>query len=85
MYILFYLELELELLLESKLEFELPRVAKAELLVVVAEDATCCMWWCSLNSSIRSIIDRASSSFRSLRIRSTSSAPAKLEEIGLIA
>jgi hypothetical protein len=85
MYILFHLELELELLLESKLEFELPRVAKAELLVVVAEDATCYMRWCSLNSLMRLMIDRASSSFRSLRMRSTSSAPAKLEEIGLIA
>jgi hypothetical protein len=55
--------LELELL-ESILEFKLPRVANIELL---------------------SIIDRAGSSFRSLRIRSTSSAPAKLEEMGLIA
>ena len=44
MYILFYLELELELPLESKFEFELPyRVANIELLVVVAEDATCCI------------------------------------------
>ena len=47
MYILFHLELELELLLESKLEFKLefklPRVTKAELLAVVAEDATYCM------------------------------------------
>jgi hypothetical protein len=37
------LPLEFELLLESELEFELPRVAKAELLAVVAEDATYCM------------------------------------------
>ena len=37
------LGLELELLLESKLEFELScRVANAELLAVVVED-TCCM------------------------------------------
>jgi len=40
----FRLLLELELILESKLELELPyRVIKAELLVVVAEDA-CYMW-----------------------------------------
>ena len=38
MYILFYLELELELL-ESILEFKLPRVANVELLVVEVEDA----------------------------------------------
>ena len=76
------LELELP---SSKLVFELPRVAKVELLAVVAEDATCCIRWCSLNSSIRLIIDGASSSLRSLRIRSTSRAPAKLEETGLIA
>jgi len=39
----FRLLLELELTLESELELELPcRVAKAELLAVVAEDA-CCM------------------------------------------
>ena len=43
------------------------------------------MWQCSLNSLIRSIMDRASLFFRSFLIRSTSSAPAKLEEIGLIA
>jgi hypothetical protein len=49
MYFLFYLKLELELplefelLLESKLEFKLPRVIKVELLVVVVEDTTCCM------------------------------------------
>jgi hypothetical protein len=85
MHILFHLELELELLLESKLEFKLPRVVKAELLAVVVEDATYYMRWCSLNSLIRSIIDGASSSFYSLQIRSTSSAPIKLEEIGLIA
>jgi hypothetical protein len=41
MYILFHLELELELL-ESVLEFKLPRVANAELLAVEVEDA-CCM------------------------------------------
>ena len=41
MYILFYLELELELL-ESILEFELPRVVNVELLVVEVED-TCYM------------------------------------------
>ena len=40
---------------------------------------------CSLNSLIRSIIDRASLFFRSFLIRSTSSTPTKLEEIGLIA
>ena len=40
---------------------------------------------CSLNSSIRSIMDGASLFFRSFLIRSTSSAPVKLEEIGLIA
>ena len=39
----------------------------------------------SLNSLIRSIIDGASLFFRSFLIRSTSSALAKLEEIGLIA
>ena len=39
---------------------------------------------CSLNSLIRSIIDRASLFFRSFLIRSTSSTPIKLEEIGLI-
>ena len=46
MYILFHLELELELPLElaSKLVFELPyRVTNAELLAVVAENATCYM------------------------------------------
>ena len=43
------------------------------------------MWQCSLNSLIRSIIDRAPLFFRSFLIRSTSSTPAKLEEIGLIA
>ena len=76
---------ELELWLESKLELELLcRVANAELLAVVVGDA-CCMRWCSLNSSIRSIIDGASSSLRSLQIRSTSRAPTKLEEISLIA
>ena len=42
------------------------------------------MWWCSLNSLIRLIIDRASLFFYSFLIRSTSSAPIKLEEIGLI-
>ena len=36
--------LELELLLESKLEFKLPRVVKVELLAVVAENATYYMW-----------------------------------------
>jgi hypothetical protein len=91
MHFLFHLKLELELplefelLLESKLEFELPRVAKVELLAVVAEDTTCCIRWCSLNSSMRLIIDGTASSLRSLRIRSTSRAPAKLEEMGLIA
>ena len=40
---------------------------------------------CSLNSLIRSIIDRTSLFFRSFLIRSTSSTPIKLEEIGLIA
>jgi len=40
----FGLLLELELTLESKLGFKLPyRVANAELLAVVAEDAACCM------------------------------------------
>ena len=75
-----------KLLLEfaSKLVFELPcRVINAELLVVEVED-TYCMRQCSLNSLIRLIIDRASLLFRSFLIRSTSSAPAKLEEIGLI-
>ena len=51
MHFLGHLELELELelglelglSLESKLVFELPRVAKVELLVVVVEDATYCM------------------------------------------
>ena len=40
---------------------------------------------CSLNSLIRLMMDRASLFFRSFLIRSTSSAPVKLEEIGLIA
>ena len=40
---------------------------------------------CSLNSLIRSIIDRAFLFLRSLRIRSTSRAPTKLEEMGLMA
>ena len=40
---------------------------------------------CSLNSLTRLIIDGAALSFRSFRIRSTSRAPTKLEEIGLIA
>jgi hypothetical protein len=72
MHFLFYLKLELELplefklLLESELEFELPRVVKVELLAVVAEDATCCIRWCSLNSLIRLMIDGAASSLRSL-------------------
>jgi len=43
MHSLFHFKSELELLLESELELELPRVAKAELLVGVAEDAACCM------------------------------------------
>ena len=65
-YILFHLELELELLLESKLEFKLPRVAKVELLAVVVEDATYYIRWCSLNSLIRLIINSTASSLRSL-------------------
>ena len=86
-HILFHLELELELelLLESRLEFKLPRVIKAELLVVVEVNTTCCIRQCCLNSLMRSIIDRASLSLYSLQIRSTSRAPIKLEEIGLIA
>ena len=96
MHFLFHFEskLELELQLElqlgqqlefaSKLVFELPyRVTNAELLAVEVEDA-CYMRQCSLNSLIRSIIDGASLFFRSFLIRSTSSTPAKLEEIGLI-
>ena len=68
----------------SKLVFELPyRVANAELLAVEVEDA-CCIRQYSLNSLIRLIIDRASLFFYSFLIRSTSSTPAKLEEIGLI-
>jgi len=48
MHSLFYFKLEFKLLLElelleSVLEFELPRVTNAELLVVEVEDATCCM------------------------------------------
>ena len=91
MHLLFYFELELELELQLqfafKLVFELPyRVINAELLaVVVGDGATYCMRQCSLNSSIRLIIDRASLFLRSLRIRSTSRAPTKLDEIGLIA
>ena len=74
----------LQLEFASKLVFELPyRVANTELLVVEVEDAYY-MRQCSLNSLIRSIIDRASLFFYSFLIRSTSSAPAKLEEIGLI-
>ena len=69
----------------SKLVFELPyRVANVELLAVEVED-TYYMQQCSLNSLIRSIIDRASLFFHSFLIRSTSSTPIKLEEIGLIA
>ena len=59
-------------------------VANAGLLAVI-EDAICFMRWCSLNSSIRLIIDSAVLSFCSCWMRSTSSVPAKLEEIGLIA
>ena len=75
-----------KLLLEfaSKLVFELPyRVANTELLAVEVEDA-CYIQQCSLNSLIRSIIDRAALFFRFFLIRSTSSTPGKLEEIGLI-
>jgi len=43
MHSLFHFKSKLELLLESELELELPRVAKAELLAGVAEDAACCM------------------------------------------
>jgi len=43
MYSLFHFKSELELLLKSKLELELPRVIKAELLAGVAEDAAYCM------------------------------------------
>jgi hypothetical protein len=48
MHSLFHLKLEFKLLLElelleSVLEFELPRVANAELLAVEVEDATYCM------------------------------------------
>jgi len=43
MYSLFHFKSKLELLLESKLELELPRVIKAELLVGVAEDAAYCI------------------------------------------
>ena len=90
MHFLFYfkseLELELGLPLEfaSKLVFKLPyRVANAELLVVEVEDVYY-MWYCSLNSLIRLIIDRAALFFHSFLIRSTSNTPIKLEEIGLI-
>ena len=76
---------KLQLEFASKLVFKLPyRVANIELLVVEVEDA-CYIRQCSLNSLIRSIIDRASLFFYSFLIRSTSSAPVKLEEIGLIA
>ena len=54
-----------------------------ELLAVVVED-TYYMRQCSLNSLIRLIIDRVALSFRFFLIRSTSSTPIKLEEIGLI-
>ena len=89
MYFLFYfkseLELELPLKFASKLVFKLPyRVTNVELLAIEVEDA-CYMRQYSLNSSIRSIIDRVSLFFRSFLIRSTSSTPIKLKEIGLIA
>ena len=75
---------KLQLEFASKLIFKLPyRVVNVELLAVEVEDA-CCIQQCSLNSLIRSIIDRASLFFYSFLIRSTSSTPAKLEEIGLI-
>ena len=75
---------ELQLEFAFKLVFKFPyRVASVELLAVEVED-TCYIRQCSLNSLIRSIIDRASLFFRSFLIRSTSSAPTKLEEIGLI-
>ena len=76
---------ELQLEFAFKLVFKFPyRVASVELLAVEVED-TCYIRQCSLNSLIRSIIDRASLFFHSFLIRSTSSAPIKLEEIGLIA
>jgi len=43
MHSLFHFKSKLELLLESKLELELPRVIKAELLAGVAEDTACCI------------------------------------------
>ena len=76
---------KLQLEFASKLVLELPyRVTNAELLVVEVKDAYC-IRQCSLNSLIRLIIDRASLFFYSFLMRSTSSAPIKLEEIGLIA
>ena len=79
MHFLCHLEPELELALEFELvlELELPlRVANAEWLAGVAEGADCCMRYCSLNSSIRSMMDGAALFFRSFRIRLASIAPA---------